>query len=252
MNRGGGRDRPERRSGHDRRPFEIYPITHVDVYQSVLGQLDRLVSTMASGDRLPAERELVGRLNVSRVSVREALRALESMGKIEIRRNAGSFVLNPDGDCISAQLRKVAPFDELYLEYLVDVRAAVEDRVVALLAANGVRLDEVRDLLNDMGAELKDDELQPGSLDLRFEAALARLARNPLLSEIQRSIHQLWVAAWLACGIAPGDRRQLHREHRRIYEALLEGNGPLARRRMAAHVDRTVTGSRPTTSEHSA
>ena len=124
--------------GHagERKPFEIVPIKRVDVYESVLAQLNALISEsgMEPGDRLPPERELVERLGVSRVSVREALRAMESMGKIEIRPNAGSFLVHPNGNAMANQLKSVLPVDRTFLEHLVDVRAAVEDKVVALVA----------------------------------------------------------------------------------------------------------------------
>lgn len=228
-----------------REPFEIYPIVQVDVYESVLDQLDGLVRSLKPGDRLPPERELVARLNVSRVSVREALRALESMGKIEIRRNAGSFVLHPHGNAIAAHLKSVEPVDEHFLGHLVDVRAAIEDKVVALVAQDdGAPLDEVGELLAMLEQELDEDDLEPGSLDLRFEALLGRMTRNPLLIETQRSVHQLWIEAWSACGIAPGNRRQLHQEHVAVYEALRAGDGTAARRLMAEHVDRNVLAGR--------
>jgi GntR family transcriptional regulator, transcriptional repressor for pyruvate dehydrogenase complex len=228
-------------SKRDREAFEIYPIKRVDIYQSVLDQLDQLVRSLQPGDRLPAERELVQRLGVSRVSVREALRALESMGRIEIQRNAGSFVVHPTGNSMTAHLRSAAPLDEGFLGHLVDLRAAIEDRVVALVAGGDADLAELGRLLAQLEEELEDPDLEAGSLDLRFEAALAKVAGNPLLSEVQRSVHELWVEAWSALGIAPGDRRQLHKEHVAIYQAIRDGDEVLARRRIAEHVDRTVS-----------
>lgn len=225
----------------DREPFRIYRIERVDVYESVLGQLSKLIADVEPGNRLPPERELVEQLGVSRVSVREALRALESMGKIEIRRNAGSFVLHPQGNAFTTQMRAVAPLDQRFLEHLVDVRAAVEDRIVSLVEPD-IDLSEVKGVLETAEGELL-DESEPGSLDLRFEAALGRLVGNPLLLELQRSIHQLWIEAWSECGIAPGDRRQLHEEHLAIYRALESGRLDHARRLMAEHVDRSVQDS---------
>lgn len=235
--------------GHagERKPFEIVPIKRVDVYESVLAQLNALISEsgMEPGDRLPPERELVERLGVSRVSVREALRAMESMGKIEIRPNAGSFLVHPNGNAMANQLKSVLPVDRTFLEHLVDVRAAVEDKVVALVAERAeADLSAVRATLGRSEADLNESG-ERGSLDLRFEAALAREAGNPLLAEMQRSVHQLWVEAWSECRIAPGDWRRLHAEHLAILAALERGDGEAARRLMTDHVDCTVEDTAP-------
>ena len=90
-------------------------------------------SGLKPGDRLPPERELVDKLRVSRTTVREALRVLESMGKIEIRRNE-QLVVDPVASAISTQLKAVHPMSVEFLDYLVDVRAAIEDRVLLLVA----------------------------------------------------------------------------------------------------------------------
>jgi GntR family transcriptional repressor for pyruvate dehydrogenase complex len=231
----------------ERKPFEIVPIKRVDIYESVLAQLNALIteSGMKPGDRLPPERELVEKLGVSRVSVREALRALESMGKIEIRRNAGSFVMNPNGSALASQLKATHPVDRAFLDYLVDVRAAVEDKVVELVAKRAdADLSAVRAVLERTEAELG-ESVEQGSLDLRFEAALAREVGNPLLAEMQRSVHQLWVEAWSVCHITPGDWRRFHAEHLAILDALERGDGEAARRLMTEHVDRTVENVAP-------
>ena len=233
--------------GGGRRPFEIVPIRRVDVYESVLAQLNALISEsgMAPGDRLPPERELVERLGVSRVSVREALRALESMGKIEIRPNAGSFLVHPNGNALAAQMRSVLPVDRVFLRHLVDVRAAIEDKVVELFAMReDADLAAVRAALERSEADLSETG-EPGSLDLRFEAALAREAGNPLLAEAQRSVHALWIEAWGECRISPGDWREFYAEHLGIFAALEDGDGDEARRLMAEHVDRTVERAEP-------
>ena len=73
-----------------------------------------------------------------------------------------------------------------------------------------------------------------------FTRTLAHEVGNPLLAEMQRSVHQLWVEAWSECRIAPGDWRQFYAEHLAILEALERGDGGLARRLMADHVDRTI------------
>jgi GntR family transcriptional regulator, transcriptional repressor for pyruvate dehydrogenase complex len=226
-----------------RLPFEIIPIEKVDIRDAVLDRLTGLINTsdLKPGDRLPSERELVGALHVSRATIREALRTLESMGKIEVRRNAGSFIVDAAADPISTELKAIHPIDIRFLSYLVDVRAALEDRVV-ILAATDPRIDlsGAREALAMAEQELTSDRHDRGSFDLRFEAALGRAGGNPLLLELQRSIHTLWVEAWNKCQIAPGDQRRLHSEHVEILAAIEQRDVARARTLMADHVDRTV------------
>jgi DNA-binding FadR family transcriptional regulator len=135
------------------------------------------------------------------------------------------------------------------LGHLIEVRAAVEDRVVALVTRRpAADLSAVRDVLERSEANLRESG-EPGSLDLSFEAALAREAGNPLLAEMQRSVHHLWVEAWSECRIAPGDWRQFYVEHHAILKALERGDSEEARRLMAEHVDRTISKAVPASQE---
>lgn len=225
----------------ERRSFRLLPIKQVHVYREVFAQLDQMVASLRPGDRLWSERELAERLAVSRVSVREALRALESMGKIEIRRNAGAFVLDPDGTLPAELLLRGMTPDARSLQWLTDLRAAIETRVVAVLASHPYPdLSAAVEFLDRAAEELAEQDTEQGSIDLRFEAILARAASNPMLERTQKWVHQAWVRAWSEFGRAPGDRRSLHDEHRAILAALTAGDGPLAARRMEAHVDCSV------------
>jgi GntR family transcriptional repressor for pyruvate dehydrogenase complex len=226
-----------------RPPFKIIPIRQVHVYKELLSQLEALIANagLKPGDLLGSERQLAEQFRVSRVSVREALRTLENMGKVEIRRYSGIYVANPNASALVAELTAGLPIDTAFLNYLVDVRAAIETKVVALVAARSdADLRSIRALLTSIDAEIRRGGGEEGSLDLRFEAALARESSNPLLARVQRLVHQLWVAAWSELGIAPGDRRALHAEHVAIFEALEAGNADNAVELMEEHVDRSV------------
>lgn len=224
----------------ERRAFTIVPIPHVDVHEAVLEQLKQLVAQSRKGDRLPAERDLAEQFGVSRVSLRTALRSLESMGRIEIRRGAGSFVVNPESSPITAWLKELEPVGEDFLNHLVEVRAAVEDRVLVLAHRAAPDYSLLAALLDTIEHGFDAVDLDGGSLDVRFEAMLGRLTANPLLIELQKSVHELWVEAWGAVGMAPGDPVALLGEHRLILDALVGGDLPRARELMARHVDRHV------------
>lgn len=235
----------------ERPSFRLLPIKQVQVYREVFAQLDHMVGSLLPGDRLQSERDLAERLQVSRVSVREALRALESMGKVEIRRNAGAFVVDPDGTLPVEQLLAAVAPGLASLQWLTDLRAAVETRVVQLVVRQPEPdLDAVRDFLDRAAAELTDQDTEQGSLDLRFEALLARTAGNPMLERVQKWVHQAWVTAWGEFGLAPGDRHTLHAEHVAILAALESGDAALAIRRMEDHVDCQVRDATSTEGSH--
>ena len=74
--------------------MDLAPIRSTRIYQEIVRQVKTMIAEgrLKSGDRLPPERELAEKFVVSRTSVREALRALESLGLLEIRPGEGTFV----------------------------------------------------------------------------------------------------------------------------------------------------------------
>jgi GntR family transcriptional repressor for pyruvate dehydrogenase complex len=221
----------------DSLPFALDPIRKIDVFRSVLGQLQELVSRMEPGMRLGSERELAERLNVSRVSIREALRALESMGKVEIRRNAGTFITErPLGQ--PRILDRPAEVDAEYIQHLSEVREALECAIIRAVIANPHKdMRQVHAALETAGKQISADKRPQGSLDLRFETALASICGNPVLAGMQRITHEMWIDAWVRLGGAVADAPRLHNEHQRILAALEDGDADAAQQLMAEHVN---------------
>lgn len=84
-------------------------------FNRVLDEIDRMIKNdgLKSGDKLPSERHLSELLNISRSSIREALRALEILGVIETRRGEGTYLSDMDNN----------QFFELIGGYLITSRA---------------------------------------------------------------------------------------------------------------------------------
>lgn len=80
--------------------------THSSVSTSIVEQLATMIRTgdYAAGDRLPGERILAKQFQVSRASIREALRTLSTIGLLETRHGLGTFVKDPSSDVIQAAL----------------------------------------------------------------------------------------------------------------------------------------------------
>lgn len=223
--------------------FAVVPIQQVDVYGEARSKLRELIDSgsYAPDDKLPSERALAEALNVSRVVVREAMKVLEYMGKVEIRHGAGTFVRQPQADPLAAALLHEHDVDDAFLHSLVEARTALEARAVELATARGAAADwdELRAVLARNAEEhLPDAEL--GSLNLLFEQAVARVADSPVLTALQRSVHELWVVAWGERGLAPADKHRLHDEHGAILDAMAAGDRRRAVRLMTRHVDRSL------------
>lgn len=193
------------------------------------------------GERFPTERELAERLEVSRVTVREALRALEQAGFIETRRgrHGGAFVLGERAKQSKQQARKQLREMKAELEDVLDFRRAVEP-VVAELAADRYEESDI-----EAAAELltESERVPPSGFrgaDSRFHLALASMASSPSMAaataDIQLRISELAAAVPLIEETV----KHSHRQHRGILEAIRARDRERARAAMLEHIDATA------------
>ena len=216
-------------------PFELQPIKRIETFRAALDQVSALVERLEPGDRLGSERELAEQLHVSRVTVREVLRALEGMGKVEIRRNSGTYVTRPAPQTL-VQVTPPDTVDENYVRQLSELRVCIECEILRLAAQQDpLDLTGAEAALARAEREIEKDSGQ-GRLDPSFEAALARAAGNPVLIEFQRAIHELWLHAAISLGGAIGKQPHLHGEHLAILDALKNGQVELAAQKMHDHI----------------
>lgn len=227
-------------------PFEIVPIKSLDVYREVVDRIRDLIKAhdLDVGDRLPSERALAEALEVSRVSVRQAIKVLENMGLLESRVGSGTYVKELGVDAVVNIMLERLPIDERLQDELVDARAAIEQRVLALAFARRTspQFQAVRDAMAAREASLRhggdDDEL--GSIDMYFERALGEVCGNRVLALMQAAVHEMWILSWGKLGMLPGGKHKLHAEHQEILAALDAGDLALAHEVMARHLDRPI------------
>src|ERR671933_2144052 len=125
-------------------PGDLFaPIAIARASSSIADQIRQAIVTgrLAEGERLPPERELAEQFNVSRVTVRDALRALEAMGLIEVRVGArgGAFVTAPTGSVVAQTMSDMMMMSAITPEDVVEARLIVELGTVTLACA---RADE--------------------------------------------------------------------------------------------------------------
>ena len=125
-------------------------VRQVRAFESVIQQVESAIlqGRYAAGDRLPAERELQGLLDVSRNTLRESLRVLEQKGLVEIRKGnrGGIFVKEPNADSMTESLGFFVQSQRISMEQISEFRQDLEGLVTrrAALAASAGDTGEVR------------------------------------------------------------------------------------------------------------
>ena len=101
----------------------------------VIVALERLVlEELRPGGQLPSEAELARRLSVSRLTVREAVRALEARGLVSLQRGRRAVVRTPNGELAGHFFRTAVRRDPAVVFELIELRRALETHVAGLAA----------------------------------------------------------------------------------------------------------------------
>lgn len=171
------------------------PIQNKSNYQHIVGQIKSMILTgeLKVGDRLPSERDLSEMFNVSRPSVREALKALEAIGLLESRHGGGNYIVNHLRENMADSLSLVFVMDQCKLEDLTQLRHAVEAESLRSIARDNdpavyERLHQL--MVQVFEAETLDEIAQ---CDLAFHSLIASLSKNPLLHYVESTIHTAYL-----------------------------------------------------------
>ncbi|MED5620190.1 FadR/GntR family transcriptional regulator [Ideonella sp. BN130291] len=157
------------------------------LYRQIADQIVRLIlgGDFPVGARLPSERDLAERLEVSRPTVREALIALEVEGVVEVRVGAGVYVTaRPTPGRTPDPRPAPGPFDVIRARWLVESECAA----LAAEHANDVQLDRMKTAVMEM-REYTDHTPQGIAADQRFHQCIAEASGNAALLLL---VQQLW------------------------------------------------------------
>jgi DNA-binding FadR family transcriptional regulator len=217
------------------------PVSVARTSSAIADQIRRAIlgGKLTEGERLPPERELAEQFGVSRVSVRDALRALEAMGLIEVRVGArgGAFVTAPTGSLVGQTISDMMMMLVLTPEDVVEARLIVELGTVTLAAARATEanLKALREL-DVQARESLAANTYTRELSWDFHALLSLAAQNAAVEGLTRSFrNSLSMHPFRTREGARAYERTVE-EHGRIREAIENRDGATARREMAVHL----------------
>ncbi|MBP2031773.1 GntR family transcriptional repressor for pyruvate dehydrogenase complex [Clostridium algifaecis] len=221
------------------------PIKSTKVYEQVIEQIKNMIvdGTLKRGDRLPSERELVENLEVSRTSVREAIRALQIMGLIECKQGEGNFIKENFENTLLEPISIMFMLQQSDPEQILDVRKIIETETAALAAERITeeQLDELKKLTESF--QVCRNENENVKFDKQFHYKIAKASANLLIVNILNAMSSLMDSfledARKKILIDKENVMVLANQHKLIYESIRDGNGAKASEEMRKHLEFT-------------
>ncbi len=217
------------------------------VAQSIVNRILDLVRTgmLRAGDRLPSERELILILDISRPSLREALRALSILGVVDTRRGGGAYVTDLQARTLLAPLDFFLSLSKTNLADAFASRRVVELEIVRIAARNATA-DDVLDLEGMLVVHEKvlNDPVGFRILDSRFHARLSATAGNVILERIAYGLYNMGLDLRRRATENTALIKRSLGEHRRIVRAIAAKDPDEAAVAMGLHLDHIEDSTR--------
>lgn len=225
--------------------MDFKPIKTKKIYEEIIDQVKSLIAEgiLNPGDKLISEREMADRLKVGRSAVREAFRALEAMGVIEIRQGEGTFIKEVSTDSLAQTLALFLMTERDTTRELLELRKILEVEAAGLAAQRHTEEEsrKMEEALEQMEKDIASGDLGQQA-DWHFHYAVAEASHNSLLVRLMDSIgdtiRRVLRTARQELYRTPGTPQRLLGEHRAVFDAIRNSRDQEARRAMCEHLER--------------
>ena len=216
--------------------FGLDRIPRSRLYEELVTRLQTYINqaSLQPGDRFPPERELAARLGVSRATLKQAIVVLEVQGILEVRQGDGTYLRHPEA--LKEPLSRLIEKRRLLPE-VMEAREALECMLAELAARR--RTDEDLQAIDQALAQMEQDALAGGigaEGDRAFHGAVTRAGTNTLLAKLMESLDHEIHETRIASLSEPGRPARSLAAHRRIAQAIREGNPRASRKAMHDHL----------------
>jgi GntR family transcriptional repressor for pyruvate dehydrogenase complex len=210
-------------------------------YEDVVAQIRALIDDgrLKQGDQLPTERELSETFRVSRATIREAIRTLESAKLVQSRQGDGTYVLASSEETLVQTLAAVLFNEKDTIYDIFYVRKIIEPHV-AELAAENATLGEIKELAT-LIMEHEESIAEGKSVtkyDSAFHGLLARMSKNPIMERLLSALVDLFEQTRGEYLQNDERAKKSFIGHHEVFTAIKSRDCTAARRAMSRHLEK--------------
>jgi len=213
-------------------------------YEDVVAQIRALIDDgrLKQGDQLPTERELSETFRVSRATIREAIRTLESAKLVQSRQGDGTYVLASSEETLVQTLAAVL-FNEKDTIYDIFYVLKIIEPHVAELAAENATLEEIEKLATLMMEH--EESIAEGKSVMKYDSAfhglLARMSKNPIMERLLSALVDLFEQTRGEYLQNDERAKKSFIGHHEVFTAIKSRDCTAARRAMSRHLEKVET-----------
>ena len=217
------------------------PLRRVSLSDDLAQRIQDLIEAeaFAPDARLPTIADMAQRFQVGLPTLREALKKLETLGRVVIRHGSGVYVgPRPNTLFVSNSVLAGTPSRKTLLD-LVEARLPLELSTTALAArhASDADLSDLETLLDAAGQHLRGGDDLLNSVNMSFHAAIAKASGNTVLHQLLDVVADVYQGEQRAILDIFGSRERDHAEHVQILAAICARDEAAAVGLMRAHLE---------------
>jgi len=218
----------------------LHAIKKTRIHEEVVSQVHELIKEgrFKAGDQLPSERELAETFKVSRTSVREALRALETQGLVISKTGMGNFVADLPIESLVAPLARMLIEEKNALADVFELRKLIEPQIASLAAERATAQDVERmKLLLKKQREQVERGATGVDADTEFHFAIGRATQNHAIEKLVSGLLDVLSHSREESLQTSGRRQASIDSHLAIVAAIEKHNQAKAREAMRHHIE---------------
>lgn len=221
----------------------FHPVKNKRTSERIAQQIERAIlsGTMRQGDRLSPERELVEQFKASRISIREAIKSLETSGLLMIKPGSGVFVAEVNSKPMSKTLSSILRIKKTSINEVTEARVILEPTIAKLAAEKITPEDLVRldQNIQEASKIVKANSPSPAQ-NIEFHSLLAAATHNQVITLSMKTLLDVVKEMTLEITDNLPKRIKISRHavdfHKKILKALREKNSQKVYELMLKHV----------------